>query len=422
MHVQTIPGMADLVSGMARISDFRDISIEDLLGRDPVPPRAELMCADIAGQVVMVTGAAGSIGSELCRQLVSLDPRALVLFEISEIGLYRIEAELCAMTQASSRRIEIVPILGSVQDPILVERVMRGFRVQTVYHAAAYKHVPIVEENIVEGLRNNVFGTEALVRAAIAAGVGLFVMISTDKAVRPTNVMGASKRIAELICQNAAAQDTATRFAMVRFGNVLGSSGSVVPRFRAQIEAGGPVTVTHPEVTRYFMTIPEAAQLVIQAGAMGRDGDVFLLDMGEPVRIVDLAVRMIRLAGFRPYQMDGDEVIADLPDEGGDIGITFSGLRSGEKLYEELLIGDNAQPTDHPRIMKANEVAMRDEALSELLALLRQACARHDVAWLRSLLEAAPIGYSPSHRIADLMWIKQVRQGLKIVVPASGAA
>ena len=422
VHVQTIPGMADLVSGVARVSDFRDISIEELLGRDPVMPRADLMSADIAGQVVMVTGAAGSIGSELCRQIIDLDPRVLVLFEMSEIGLYTIEAELRGLALTASRRVEIVPILGSVRDRQLSERVMRAYGVQTVYHAAAYKHVPIVEENIVEGLRNNVFGTEALVAAAISAGVDLFLLISTDKAVRPTNVMGASKRIAELICQNAATRSRTTRFAMVRFGNVLGSSGSVVPRFREQIEAGGPVTVTHPDVTRYFMTIPEAASLVIQAGAMGKDGDVFLLDMGEPVRIVDLAARMIRLAGFSPYQMDGDERVAGLADGAGDIGITFSGLRSGEKLYEELVIGEDAVPTEHPQIMKANETVMPDDDLCALLDCLREACARQDAVSIRSLLETAPIGYSPSHRMADLVWMSGARLGLKIVPAAVGAA
>ena len=403
VHVQTMPGTTELIAGRSDISDVREVRIEELLGRDTVPGKIELMATNIRDRVVMVTGAGGSIGSELCRQIVQLDPVAIVLFEISEVALYTIEVELRGMISAERRPVELFAILGSVRDEQLLERVLSAFEVDTIYHAAAYKHVPIVEENVIEGLRNNVFGTATLARAAVAAGVEVFVMISTDKAVRPTNVMGASKRLAELVCQDADRASPGTRFTMVRFGNVLGSSGSVVPRFAEQIRAGGPVTVTHPEVTRYFMTIPEAAQLVIQAGAMGKGGDVFLLDMGEPVRIVDLAVRMIRLSGLRPYLLDCDEAVAGLPDE-GDIGITFCGLRNGEKLYEELLIGDNPEETEHPLIMKANEIAMAPQLLAALLDELSLAADCHDITALSAALEKAPLGYSPNHRSADIAW------------------
>jgi len=339
--VRTVPRMQDIVAGKVAADEIQDVDPADLLGRDPVPPQPGLLGATIARKTVLVTGAGGSIGSELCRQIVGLGPERLILFEISEFALYAIESEL--RDSESGRGVQLIPLLGSIQNEALMQEVMERFHVDTVYHAAAYKHVPLVEHNVIEGVRNNVFGTWATARAAIASGVDTFVLISTDKAVRPTNVMGASKRVAELVLQ-ALATENRTRFCMVRFGNVLGSSGSVVPLFRDQIRRGGPVTVTHPEIIRYFMTIPEAAQLVIQAAAMAEGGDVFLLDMGEPVRIADLAKRMIHLMGFHERTPEHPR---------GDIEIVFTGLRPGEKLYEELLVGDQALPTEHPRIMRA---------------------------------------------------------------------
>jgi FlaA1/EpsC-like NDP-sugar epimerase len=408
VRVQTIPGVADLVSGRARVSELRDVAIEDLLGRDPVPPEPELMAANLRGKVVMVTGAGGSIGSELCRQIIDHEPQTLILWELSELALYSLDMELREQLELRGSNIRLVPLIGSVQNPGRVEAAMQRFGVQTVYHAAAYKHVPMVEHNVVEGLRNNVFGTKTLVDQAIAAGVEAFILISTDKAVRPTNVMGASKRLAELVCQAAAARNTGTVFSMVRFGNVLGSSGSVIPRFRAQVEAGGPVTVTHPEITRYFMTIPEAAQLVIQAGAMAKGGDVFVLDMGEPIRIADLAERIVRLCGLEPYHTGPDG--AALDGETGDVAITYTGLRPGEKLYEELLIGEASQPTHHPRILTATEQSLGPDALETLLDNLLSACKVQDVARLRKLIAAAPTGYRPDSAIADLLWEESGRQ------------
>lgn len=340
VKIMELPGVTQLVDGKVKVSDIREVDIIDLLGRDPVPPKPELLKKNIKNKVVMVTGAGGSIGSELCRQIVKHQPKMLVLFEMSEFALYSIDREL----QVSG--IEVIPVLGSVTNQQKLERILQQYAVQTVYHAAAYKHVPLVEANPFEGIYNTSIGTQRSVDAAIAQGVETFVLISTDKAVRPTNVMGASKRMAELYCQGLASTYPKTQISIVRFGNVLGSSGSVVPLFKKQIAQGGPVTVTHPEVTRYFMTIPEAAQLVIQAGAMGTGGDVFLLDMGESVKIVDLAKQMIRLSGFRPVDEHGI----------GDIEIQFTGLRSGEKLYEELLIDvEGVQKTEHERILKSFE-------------------------------------------------------------------
>lgn len=347
--VQTVPTMSELVAGQARINDIRDLEIEDLLGRDPVQPDNAQVARSLYDRAVMVTGAGGSIGSELCRQIIQHRPSKLVLFEQSEFSLYAIERELQAINQIEALGVEIHPLLGSVTHRRRCETAMRSFGIETVYHAAAYKHVPLVEHNIIEGVQNNVFGTFHVAEAAIAAGVKRFVLISTDKAVRPTNVMGASKRLAELVLQGLAQRQSDTIFSMVRFGNVLGSSGSVVPLFRDQIRDGGPVTVTHPDIIRYFMTIPEASQLVLQAGSMGQGGEVFVLDMGEPVKIADLARKMIHLMGLM-------EKTDERPD--GDIEIVFSGLRPGEKLYEELLIGDNPQGTAHPRIMMAREVSM----------------------------------------------------------------
>ncbi|MDX1453581.1 MAG: nucleoside-diphosphate sugar epimerase/dehydratase, partial [Oleiphilaceae bacterium] len=393
--VQTMPDINDVVSGKAKIEEIRDVEIEDLLGRDEVLPDKELLADCITKKSVMVTGAGGSIGSELCRQIVRLKPARLVLFELSEYALYQIEHELKEYLNKKGVHVDIHPVMGSVQKQNRLEAVMRTFSVDTVYHAAAYKHVPLVEHNIIEGVRNNVFGTWYCAEAAIKAHVETFVLISTDKAVRPTNVMGATKRLAELVLQGLAKRQDTTRFCMVRFGNVLGSSGSVVPLFRKQIKEGGPVTVTHPDITRYFMTIPEAAQLVLQAGSMGEGGDVYLLDMGESVRIDDLARKLIRLMGL------------DVRDQGnpeGDIAIEYTGLRPGEKLYEELLIGNEPQLTSHPRIMKGRELALDWKAVEKLLQDLDVACHAFDVESVREQLLAAPIDYNPSDSISDLVW------------------
>ncbi|WP_430456067.1 polysaccharide biosynthesis protein [Rheinheimera sp.] len=397
--VQTVPGMSDIVDGSMRIDELQDVRIEDLLGRDPVEPKLKLMHANIKDKVVMVTGAGGSIGSELCRQIVQYEPKALVLFELSEFALYSIEQELRALVQDEKLDVELKPVLGNVQKQARVQAVMAKFGVQTVYHAAAYKHVPLVEYNVVEGVFNNVFGTWRAAEAAVAAGVETFVLISTDKAVRPTNIMGASKRLAELVLQGLAIRQNRTRFCMVRFGNVLGSSGSVVPLFREQIRNGGPITVTHPEIIRYFMTIPEAAQLVIQAGAMGKGGDVFVLDMGEPVRIADLARRMVHLMGLE---------VKDTQHPDGDIEICFSGLRPGEKLYEELLIGENVRQTAHPRIMAANEVSLNWKDMAELLRQLEHHCDHFAVERIVQLITEAPTGFSHSSAVCDLVDLQPV--------------
>ena len=375
--IKRLPGMADLVSGEARVEELKEVEIEDLLGRDPVPPKPELLARNIRGKVVMVTGAGGSIGSELVRQIAKNQPARIVLFEQSEYALYAIDQELARGAAAGLPR---TPILGSVTDYQRLVQVMRAFKVDTVYHAAAYKHVPMVEHNPVSGIVNNVFGTDTAARAAEDCGVDTFVLISTDKAVRPTNVMGATKRMAELMLQTRHARGSATRFVMVRFGNVLGSSGSVVPLFRAQIKAGGPITLTHADITRYFMTIPEAAQLVIQAGAMGDGGDVFVLDMGQPVRIIDLARRMVHLSGLE---------LKDAARPGGDIEIRITGLRPGEKLYEELLIGDNVLATDHERIMRAQEYCLSETEMRDLLANMDEACRRLDAPAAFALLQQA---------------------------------
>lgn len=394
-EVLSIPGMVDLVEGRAQISNLKKVSIDDLLGRDPVAPDAKLMAENITGKAVMVTGAGGSIGSELCRQIVRYKPAKLVLFELSEYALYAIEKELSTLCDKEGLDVAVVPLLGSVQRQNRLQMVMKSFGIQTVYHAAAYKHVPLVEHNVVEGVRNNVFGTLYCAESAIESGVETFVLISTDKAVRPTNTMGTTKRLAELVLQALSARQSKTRFCMVRFGNVLGSSGSVVPLFEKQIALGGPVTLTHRDIIRYFMTIPEASQLVIQAGAMGHGGDVFVLDMGDPVKIYDLAKRMIRLSGL---------TVRDDKNPDGDIAIEVTGLRPGEKLYEELLIGDSVQGTSHPRIMTANEVMLPWQDLSLLLKELDQACHDFDHERIRSLLLQAPAAFNPTDDICDLVW------------------
>jgi FlaA1/EpsC-like NDP-sugar epimerase len=404
IQVLTIPGMADVVDGKADLEEFKDVGVEDLLGRDPVEPKPELMNANIAGKIVMVTGAGGSIGSELCRQIIRLKPAKLVLFESSEFGLYTIDKELNEYKLTHGLIVEVLPIMGSVQRVNRIETVMKTFAVQTVYHAAAYKHVPLVEHNVVEGVRNNVFGTYHAARAAINANVETFVLISTDKAVRPTNIMGTTKRVAELVLQALSKTQDTTRFCMVRFGNVLGSSGSVVPLFRKQIKGGGPVTLTHPDITRYFMTIPEASQLVIQAGAMGTGGDVFVLDMGEPVKIYDLACKIIHLSGF---SVKSD----NMPN--GDIVIKCTGLRPGEKLYEELLIGDNVSGTIHERIMSAQEAMLDWHELEPLLKKLDNACHIFDHELIREILLKAPTGFNPTDGICDLVWLQKEKGPLK---------
>ncbi|WP_232059256.1 nucleoside-diphosphate sugar epimerase/dehydratase [Kineobactrum salinum] len=409
VHVRTVPKINELVAGRASVNQIQDIDLDDLLGRDPVPPHPELIDRCITDKVVMVTGAGGSIGSELCRQILTSGPRELLLLDNSEYALYRIERELRDLKQATGSTLEIVALLGSVQDQRRLETVYSTFVVQTVYHAAAYKHVPIVEYNVAEGVANNVFGTWYAAEAARKAGVETFVLVSTDKAVRPTNVMGASKRFAEMVLQGLAQRDTRTRFCMVRFGNVLGSSGSVVPLFREQIATGGPVTVTHPEVSRYFMSIQEAAQLVLQAGAMGTGGDVFVLDMGEPVRIIELARRMIRLSG---YEMQLDSHAQD------HIQIEFIGLRPGEKLREELLLGSDVTGTGHPMIMRAEEECLSYSQIHRHLTDLMHYCDTMDCAGITSVLNAAVSGFG-SHEVRhDHVWRKQGMVGRATVPKA----
>lgn len=394
-HVRTVPGIEEILSGKARLDQVQEVDIEDLLGREPVPPRPELLGKCITGKTVLVTGAGGSIGSELCRQVVEQGVARLVLFDVSEFGLYQIDHELRALSSVVSGEVELIAALGSVLDERRLQRLFARFAIDTVYHAAAYKHVPLVEHNPIEGLSNNALGTLIAARVAAQANVSHFVLISTDKAVRPTNVMGASKRLAELTLQALQPEYTATTFSMVRFGNVLGSSGSVVPLFRRQIAEGGPVTVTHPDITRYFMTIPEAVQLVIQAGSMAEGGDVFVLDMGKPVKIAHLARRMVHLSGLE---------VRDEEHPDGDIEITYTGLRPGEKLYEELLIGDAVNGTGHPRIMRASEDCLRWRVFEKCLSRLQKDMERHDLEAVREHLSGLVNGYQPYERIEDHCW------------------
>ncbi|KAI2694535.1 nucleoside-diphosphate sugar epimerase/dehydratase [Pseudomonas sp. TNT3] len=413
LHVRSVPGFMDLASGRVKVDDIQEVDIADLLGRDAVPAQGNLLEHCIKGQSVLVTGAGGSIGSELCRQILSLHPTTLLLFEHSEFNLYSILSELEQRIARESLPVRLLPILGSVRNQGKLLDVMKAWRVDTVYHAAAYKHVPMVEHNIAEGVLNNVIGTLNTAQAALTAGVANFVLISTDKAVRPTNVMGSTKRLSELTLQ-ALSRELApvlfgdssnisrvnkTRFTMVRFGNVLGSSGSVIPLFYKQIKSGGPLTVTHPKITRYFMTIPEAAQLVIQAGSMGLGGDVFVLDMGEPVKIVELAEKMIHLSGLS---------VRSEKNPHGDISIEFTGLRPGEKLYEELLIGDNVAATEHPMIMSANEDHLSWDVLKSKLSDLLAAVEQDDYTRVRQLLRETVSGYTPDGEIVD--WIYQQRR------------
>jgi len=401
--VRTLPGVMDLAHGHVNISDLRELDIDDLLGREAVPPDPFLLDKNIRGKVVLVTGAGGSIGSELCRQIIKSAPRKLLLVELSEFALYAVHQDLMSLlADEDSPPVQLLPLLASVRDEDRMREIMSTWQPHTVYHAAAYKHVPMVEHNPAEGVKNNVLGTWTVAKVAAEQGVSDFVLISTDKAVRPTNIMGTSKRLAEMVLQALAAasdqQGWATRFAMVRFGNVLGSSGSVVPLFRKQIKDGGPITLTHADITRYFMTIPEAAQLVIQAAAMATGGDVFVLDMGEPVRIIDLARRMVELSGL---------TVRDDANAGGDIAIEITRLRPGEKLYEELLIGDNPLPTHHPRIMKAHEDFVLLPELTQKLQVLTQALADNEVPLIRTLLKELVPGYQPDGAVVD--WVHLAR-------------
>ena len=406
VHVMTLPGMDDLASGKVRVNDVREVGLHDILGRDPVAPNTDFLTANVRDKTVLVTGAGGSIGSELCRQIIRIKPKALILYEQNEHGLYNIEIELQALAQQlypDDRDFvgSITPILASVTNQDRLELVCSAFDIQTIYHAAAYKHVPMVEKNPLSAVNNNILGTYCAARAAMNTKVETFVLISTDKAVRPTNTMGASKRFAELILQGLSAnKSTHTRFTMVRFGNVLGSSGSVVPLFREQIKNGGPVTVTDPEIIRYFMTIPEASQLVIQAGAMGQGGEVFVLDMGEPVKIVDLARRMIHLSGFRVKDPDN-------PD--GDIEITYSGLRPGEKLYEELLMGDHVKPTQHERILAEDEDSLPWAQIEAFIEQFEAALQNNDVEKSRDLLMGAVKDFHPQCEVVDLVYLQEDR-------------
>ena len=384
VQVRTLPAVSELAQGMVSTSDLRELDIDDLLGREPVAPNHILLGRNITDKVVLVTGAGGSIGSELCRQILSVNPSTLVLIEQSEFALYEIQQELQEKIEDNATL--LVPVLASVRDAQRLNEIFADWKPDTVYHAAAYKHVPLVEHNPIEGIRNNTLGTLTAARAAAEHGVSDFVLISTDKAVRPTNIMGASKRLAEMALQALAATAPKTRFSMVRFGNVLGSSGSVVPKFRRQIRDGGPITLTHPDITRYFMTIPEAAQLVIQAGAMAKGGDVFVLDMGDPVKIMDLATRMIELSGL---------CVRDENNPEGDIEIEITGLRPGEKLFEELLIGNNPRPTSHPRIMKAHEEFVAWPVLLEKLQQLESLLEQRNVEDTKELLTELVSGYAP---------------------------
>ncbi|HUR87790.1 MAG TPA: nucleoside-diphosphate sugar epimerase/dehydratase [Ramlibacter sp.] len=407
VHIRTLPGMEDLASGRVTVSDLRELEIDDLLGRPPVAPDPALLARNSAGKGVLVTGAGGSIGAELCRQVLREKPARLLMLDHSEFALYTIHEELTALAAKLNLATELVPLLGTVTSYPRVQEICRTWQPEVVYHAAAYKHVPMVEHNPAEGVANNVFGTLNVARAALESGAAHFVLISTDKAVRPTNVMGATKRVAEMILQalsqsaspefrdfdpKSVAVANRTHFVMVRFGNVLGSSGSAVPLFRKQIAMGGPVTVTHADVTRYFMTIPEATQLVVQAGAMAQGGEVFVLDMGEPVRILDLVKRMVALSGM---------TVRDALHPAGDIEVVISGLRPGEKLYEELLIGDDPHPTPHPRIMQAREQFIAWPQLAPRLRALADATERNEVATIRAILAELVPGATLAHQVFD---------------------
>lgn len=397
VEVLSVPHLEDILNGSSSIGQLRDVLVEDLLGRDSVAVKPELLAVNIKSKIIMVTGAGGSIGSELCRQIVVQKPTSLILFELSEVALYQMEKELSELVIQQNLDVKIVPLLGSVQNFESIKKVLKSFKVQTLYHAAAYKHVPLVEYNLVEAVRNNVFGTYYTALAAIDAQVESFVLISSDKAVRPTNIMGVTKRMAELVLQSLDSENSKTRFCMVRFGNVLNSSGSVIPLFKKQISQGGIVTITHPDIIRYFMTIPEAAALVIQAGAMASGGDVFVLDMGKPIKIVDLATSLIKLSGL---EVKSEE------NPWGDIELKYTGLRPGEKLFEELLVGDNVEKTAHKRIMAAKERFLPYSEYRTVLDELDKLCTTFNHEEIYNLLLSVPAGFSPTDGMGDLLWKK----------------
>ncbi|MBL52084.1 MAG: polysaccharide biosynthesis protein [Candidatus Marinimicrobia bacterium] len=397
VKVRILPGLAELAQGKVLVSELKEVQISDLLGRYEVEPNQDLINKNIKGKVVCITGAGGSIGSEITRQVCVNEPKSIIILDSNEYSLYSLKTEIESLIP---NRIDVHSILANVSNQARMIEIFKTFKVNTIYHTAAYKHVPLVEENICEGVSNNVFGTYSCVNAAIESKVDTFVLISTDKAVRPTNIMGATKRFSEMILQSYSEEKkfNNTRMTMVRFGNVLGSSGSAIPLFQQQIKDGGPVTVTDPEVIRYFMSIPEAAELVIQAGAMGEGGDVFVLDMGEPVKIIDLAKRLINLSGLE---------LKDGANPEGDIEIIFTGLRPGEKLYEELLIGDNVKITEHKQILRAEEQSLSRNELENYLNLLQEAIQKDDVVTLKGTLEEAVRGFVPEKSLVDSVYLKR---------------
>lgn len=402
VQVQTVPEMSEMLDGKSKPTSLRDIEIEDLLGREPVAPDPLLLKKTVENKVILVTGAGGSIGSELCRQILFLAPEKLILFERNEYNLYAIEKELNQLKFGKEElTVEIIPLLGSINSEPHIDLVLKQFAVDTLFHAAAYKHVPIVEHNLIEGVKNNLLGTQVLARAAVKHKVKNFVLISTDKAVRPTNVMGATKRLAEILLQQLSTEESNTIFSMVRFGNVLGSSGSVVPLFKEQIAAGGPVTITHPDIVRYFMTISEAAQLVIQSTSIAKTGDLFVLDMGEPIKIIDLVKDMALLSGHS---------IKDDTNPDGDIELKIIGLRPGEKLYEELLIDNHCEGTEHPRILRAREISVDKESFNEFMSKIIYCCENYRHQDLLNIFESINIGFQPSQKISDAIYIQNQKE------------
>jgi FlaA1/EpsC-like NDP-sugar epimerase len=402
IQVQTVPHMSQVLEGQSSPTSLRDIEIEDLLGREPVEPDPLLLRKTVEQKTILVTGAGGSIGAELCRQILTLAPEKLILFERSEYNLYKIDKELKKLKAESPEiKVEIIPLLGSINSEAHIDLVLKQFAVDTLFHAAAYKHVPIVEHNLIEGVKNNLLGTQVLARAAMKNKVKNFVLISTDKAVRPTNVMGATKRLAEVLLQQLSTEESQTIFSMVRFGNVLGSSGSVVPLFKEQIAAGGPVTITHPDIVRYFMTISEAAQLVIQSTSIAKTGDLFVLDMGEPVKIIDLVKDMALLSGHS---------IKDDKNPNGDLELKVIGLRPGEKLYEELLIDNQCEGTEHPRILRAREISIDKESFEKILSQITYCCENYKHQDLLNIFESINIGFQPSQKISDAIYVQSQKE------------
>jgi FlaA1/EpsC-like NDP-sugar epimerase len=407
LRIKTIPSISNLISGKPNISEMVDVKIEDLLGRKPVEHRPDLMEKSITGKIILVTGAGGSIGSELCRQIILWKPEKLILLDISEYSIYKLLKEFDQ--HPNLEKCELVPSIGSVQDRQFIKRVFDRFAIDTTYHAAAYKHVPLMEQNVMQCFANNVFGTLNLVELAIASNVKNFVLMSTDKAVNPTNFMGASKRFAELICQSFPTKETATCFSIVRFGNVLGSSGSVVPLFKKQIESGGPLTLTHLEITRYFMTISEASQLVIQAGSIGKGGDIFVLDMGKPIKILELAKRMVTLSGLRPILSDKKS------PENDEVAVIVTGLRPGEKLFEELAHNSNLRGTVHPQINTTEEMPISREELQELMLVIGDAIRDNDHQKLFEIVSTVAEGVVDLEHSCDIFIERHPSEGHKVV-------